>query len=523
MKTDNSANAPELFQPYIDAAIVSGDDELQCLLEVEKLRALGHTPNYERNALLTIISKSKKQDWKEVLAIAYQSLSGHYIANHQAAEELKYLLLAYDIYKDWDYEYFIHKQEFIYNIAIAYFRADELETANKYFNMALAIPDSFIGASQLNTIALSYTNAKNLDSALYFYDLAYNFAKDHKLYRWQNIIAGNAIGVFIIREQYDTSLALSFKILDIAENNLGKKIQANLLSTIGFLYLKKNDLIKSEQYFDSALLRYRSMKENWYYSEMIAAEKLYRRLGEVKADLGKYKIAYKYTDTAKLIRDSLSIKVSAVKLKEIEKDYARSKLVTAQQLLELEQKNALLQRNLLITIVIVGGLLATLIIGFYRKRKDLLEKEKNVAKYDLKASQDKLAVFTNTIQEKNKLLEGLEKKLTSYESDEKTVEYAETISEMQGSTILTDDDWIDFRKNFDKAHPGYLSRLQKNHPTLSQAELRYIVLAKINLSTKEMASVLGVTAGSVRTTKSRLIKKIGFENEDELKELIDNL
>ncbi|MCB0700456.1 MAG: hypothetical protein H6551_07505 [Chitinophagales bacterium] len=523
---NNTATRQEVYQIYIQEAIDADDEELEMLIQ---LHSLFHA--YEKKEisdthfiteLHTLIAKCDKSKWNHLAAIGCKLESTYWKRKGVMAKELKYALEAYEYYKDLDHNFYTDKKHDLRWLAEGYMRFDDYKNALKYLHFAEGVPSKF-DAAVLNDIAIIHMNSGLDDSALYYFDLLYQGSVKDNNRVYALLAQSNKVGIHMKNEQYDTALTLVKSYLPLAEKRGRSTHVAADYDRMGYLHLMLGDIKEADKCNNIALEMFRAESPNWYYENLNYGYNVFNHAAMIKAALKQYDLAYRYSDSTRIMADSLHKKFDIVKLKNIENEIAQSKLATAEQMLELEQRNTVLQRNLLITIVAVGGLLLAFIIGYYRKRKELLEKEKNSAKYELKASKDKLATFTTTIQEKNKLLEGLERKLTSYESDERTAEYAETISEMQGSTILTDDDWADFKKNFDKAHPGYLSRIREKYPTLSQAERRYIVLAKIDMSTKEMASVLGVTAGSVRTTKSRMMKKIGFENEEELRNMIQNL
>ncbi|MEO6758783.1 MAG: hypothetical protein ABIO24_04955, partial [Saprospiraceae bacterium] len=86
--------------------------------------------------------------------------------------------------------------------------------------------------------------------------------------------------------------------------------------------------------------------------------------------------------------------------------------------------------------------------------------------------------------------------------------------------ILTEADWASFKIYFEKAHPGYLLRLRSNYPALSEGEERLFLFIKLNLTTKEAASILGISAESVKKARNRLRKKIELEEEVLLEEFI---
>ncbi|MGB0368709.1 MAG: helix-turn-helix transcriptional regulator, partial [Flavobacteriales bacterium] len=87
-------------------------------------------------------------------------------------------------------------------------------------------------------------------------------------------------------------------------------------------------------------------------------------------------------------------------------------------------------------------------------------------------------------------------------------------------TILTTEDWAYFKQLFEKVHVGYLSRLTQKLPDLSPAETRFIALSKLELSSKEMAAVLGVGQAAIRQYRLRLRKRLDVSNQKDLQEFI---
>ncbi len=79
--------------------------------------------------------------------------------------------------------------------------------------------------------------------------------------------------------------------------------------------------------------------------------------------------------------------------------------------------------------------------------------------------------------------------------------------------ILTNGDWVSFKTKFKKVYPGYLFRLRTAYPILSEAEERLFLFIKLNLKTKEIAAILGISVDSVKKARFWLRKRIHL-NED---------
>ncbi|HEY8896589.1 MAG TPA: LuxR C-terminal-related transcriptional regulator, partial [Niastella sp.] len=56
------------------------------------------------------------------------------------------------------------------------------------------------------------------------------------------------------------------------------------------------------------------------------------------------------------------------------------------------------------------------------------------------------------------------------------------------------------------------------HPTLTKNEIRLCAYFHINLSTKEIASLLNIDPASVRRAKTRLYKKMGVNSANKSEE-----
>jgi DNA-binding CsgD family transcriptional regulator len=72
------------------------------------------------------------------------------------------------------------------------------------------------------------------------------------------------------------------------------------------------------------------------------------------------------------------------------------------------------------------------------------------------------------------------------------------------------DDWVLFEQNFDEVHEQFFKRLRQIYPTISPSELRLAACLRMNLSTKEMAPVLGISIRGVEIKRYRLRKKLGL-------------
>src|SRR5699024_5481844 len=93
------------------------------------------------------------------------------------------------------------------------------------------------------------------------------------------------------------------------------------------------------------------------------------------------------------------------------------------------------------------------------------------------------------------------------------------LQEIENSTLLTDKDWIEFKRLFEQVHPGYIRRLKEAHPGLTASQIRYMVLTKLKFSRKEMAAILGISPESLRVTWYRIRKKLDLPKDTQADKL----
>jgi DNA-binding CsgD family transcriptional regulator len=72
----------------------------------------------------------------------------------------------------------------------------------------------------------------------------------------------------------------------------------------------------------------------------------------------------------------------------------------------------------------------------------------------------------------------------------------------------------DFEKYFIEVHPEFFSRLKQRYPELTPAEQKVCALLRLNLNSKEIASLTHKTTRSVETIRTTIRKKMGLDKEN---------
>jgi DNA-binding CsgD family transcriptional regulator len=80
--------------------------------------------------------------------------------------------------------------------------------------------------------------------------------------------------------------------------------------------------------------------------------------------------------------------------------------------------------------------------------------------------------------------------------------------------------WDDFNLYFESVNKNFYTRLKQIYPEISANDLKICALIKLNLSIKEMASILNISPDSVKTARYRLRKKLQMTADDNLTDFI---
>ncbi|MEN7548191.1 hypothetical protein AAG747_09740 [Rapidithrix thailandica] len=144
---------------------------------------------------------------------------------------------------------------------------------------------------------------------------------------------------------------------------------------------------------------------------------------------------------------------------------------------------------------------------------------------ELHSKHKELATYTLHTIHKNQLLELLKMHLLQLM---KNVEYTEAkefkkLVQMIDDSFDLDKEWEGFRMSFDHVYRGFVTKLRATSPQLTSNDVRLCSLYKMGLSSKEIATILGISLNSLKVARYRLRKKLSLAPEIDLKEFLNSL
>lgn len=252
----------------------------------------------------------------------------------------------------------------------------------------------------------------------------------------------------------------------------------------------------------------------------------YLRQADIFEQLGNYKLALENQRKYQITHDSVqSIKLEK-EIDEIETKYETDK--KEQQIAFQEKEITVLEQeasigNLQRLLMGIGLLLS--LIGFYairqKMKRNKLEKEKVDAELAFKKKE--LTTHALNLARKNETLENLKSKAEELKIKEQSGTGYNQLIRSINFDLQDDNNWENFSRYFEEVHKDFNSNVKTKYPQVTSNELRLLALLKMNLSSKEIANILNISAEGIKKARYRLRKKLDLSTEDSLQDLVLSL
>lgn len=447
--------------------------------------------------------------------------------NGQYADAFENLLAADEIFKKIGYRNVPMMGKYLHDFALDYFFFQDYEKTIKYMKESIKLPkyNDNLDIQRYNTLGSSYLKLNQLDNAYYYFNIAYKKAKIYKDITWLGIIAGNIGEVLYKKGEYQKALKHFQEVEQINRENNFSDAQHSTALNLTKTYLELGDSRKASEYLLLAR-KYFPKPQTSIFGNQQVLEQQKRYYYEVSR---QYHLASRDYKTAILYADSLHTSEKALDRKYnalvVGKAADQLQLLQSKMTLQIHEKEQRIKNIIIISLIIISVLGAgvTFFISKYKKKLNyqkqlLLSSKLEITEQNLKLSELKLDGFKKRIQEKRQLIENMQEQLASATNVNNDI-----IFQLQQSTILTEEDWQNFKILFEQVHSGFLTQLKEKYPQLSPAEIRFLSLAKLNFSRKEMSSALGVSTQSIHTNWYRIRKKLDLSESATVEELIETI
>ncbi len=163
------------------------------------------------------------------------------------------------------------------------------------------------------------------------------------------------------------------------------------------------------------------------------------------------------------------------------------------------------------------------------QQKHIIEQNEHVRKLkeiqyqnDLGHKNKELTTHTLNLIQKNQTLKDLRLKInqTIRSSSKSSYQEMRRLLNLIDYSFRKDEEWDNFKLYFEEVHVGFFEELIERHTKLTSQDLRHCALIRLNLSIEEMATIVGISADSIKTARFRLKKKMELDSNMDLLEYI---
>jgi len=420
----------------------------------------------------------------------------------------------------WLYSFYNRNSKALENFENALVISKDLFSKNK-IDIDFAISDYF-------SIANLYRYNGNFETAKVYLDSCYqNFQLKNSSI--QNYFLESEKGFLLATDgQYEES-----ELLLKSSYEYFKKNKESYLVIIHFflaeLYQMKNDNEKSQFHYTKSLELSRQYNSHMNYQIIN-----HKKLSQLYYKSKEYEKAFLQTQEAIVLEN----KVFGINSKNNEylfeiKDQYRIQKEQQEQVLkekkftELEHKQKIsFLRLILLFITLFFLVIISLMIFKNLKRKHQKEKSLLKQKQRLKLNQTKKAIKLKNKElaksalqliEKDEFLVSLKKALNENKENLNINSVNKIIKSIQSGE---NNNWKEFEARFIDINQDFYKSLKADFPNLTQTDLKICALIKLNFTSKDMASLLGISVESIHTSRYRLRKKLKLERSDNLVEFI---
>lgn len=211
----------------------------------------------------------------------------------------------------------------------------------------------------------------------------------------------------------------------------------------------------------------------------------------------------------------------------------------------LESKNKNLEQAMrtekiiMVLYVIISIALLIMILALlrgYRLKNKLqktelasVEAERNLIQQQRQHDQELNAAQQQIIEEKQRELTSVALRMANYQDnlneviekcDNNVLVKANDVKKELQQLIKRKDYWKQFETRFNKLHPDFNTNLAQRFSKLTKNDIEFCSLLKLNLSNKEIASLLQISHESAITKKYRIKKKMEINDDNEFEKIL---
>lgn len=452
-------------------------------------------------------------DGEDSLSIQYLELGQQYVKMGKYDSAYKYYDLSLNVASEMNDTL----QLAVINKTIGsfYYECENYDQAHTYFQKsydlysALNIPLGI--SSNANNLGEVERLSGNYEKAMEYYFDAIKINEEHGENTYL-VINYNNIGLAYAQlHKYDAAFYHLKHAEEIAmEKGLTRPLN-NVLNSLGTLYMLIGNIDLSYKYFAEA---YKQSTRNDYLIQIrenaIGLSNLFESLGQIDSALYYHKVFKTCSDSLLNNRNLMRIETLMVKNK-FENEQRLARIV--------QQRREVIYMVVFISVFSVMVILILLWVNLRIKMRHSTLKMEHLS-LERKYLDNEITSFALHISENNRLMENIRDLIRQLEV---TQENTKQINELKlklntGLSNKQRTELLNLKVN--EQHRGFIKNLLDEHPNLTEADLILCSFNKLNLTTKDIASIKGVSTHAVKIARYRLRKKLNLKADQLLHEYL---
>lgn len=155
-------------------------------------------------------------------------------------------------------------------------------------------------------------------------------------------------------------------------------------------------------------------------------------------------------------------------------------------------------------------------------QNQIIEADKTKLAYELETANRQLTSFALRLAKKQEFLDGVKMETASLSTPdpEEQLKKKRLLRKIEQEKV-GENDWAQFLMQFERVHPNFFAAISAQFPSLNTSELRLMALLKMNLNTKEISDLLGISTQSTNTARFRLKKHLCLNGEESLQQFVN--
>lgn len=429
-------------------------------------------------------------------------------------------------------------------LGITYYNDKNFIEAKKYFSQARKFvqpSDTVMSASMLNNIGLCYMNMKQNREAYTFFKRSLKVMESIKKptsysQNFKIVVEGNIGTILNHLGKEDEAMKLLEKEIAYNFHNKTYSEAVNPLCELLLLYQKNNSSTDENRIIEKI-----KFVENLNETNEVApklTEALYTYYLQKKKQSEALFYSQKLVSRLKMFSDYINKKSNEQseilyfeKVAHLKKESNAQKKILNYTISDKKQSQTI--SVILIVLFLILSVSSGLIIReknkrsktdriIFEQRKQIEINRSTILENEIKLKQEKITSLALNLNLKKETEKAFLEKIKEIKR-KRNVEVESVLKELQlsVSNLLQIDN-----KNFinnqesDEENAKFVSVLKEKHPQLTEQELSYCTYFRMNLNSKEIASLNNMASGTIRVYKTKIKAKIGLHVDQNLNEYL---